>query len=142
MILPLMIAALLSSTADSAMENQLEETDRGVRVSLVRLIAVPDRYDGKVVMVSGYAFIEFENDNLCIVAKPNTTRDCIWIQYFDGPVETDADLERLEAAKRKWSKFNGKYISIRGIFDASDTGHLGGSSGGIGHITEVEARGR
>ena len=127
---------VLCSSAD-ATDTRGQASDGIVRVSLIRLIASPAAYDGKLVSVSGFAFIEFENNNLCIVRKPSSSHDCVWINYFDGPVETDADMERYQAAREKWSKFNRRHISLRGTFDASDSGHLGGSSGGIGHITDV-----
>ncbi len=134
--LPLFAALILCSTADAA-ESQKQQSELGIKVSLTQLIAAPDAYDGKVVSVSGFAYIEFENNNLCAAPEPGASRACIWINYFDGPVKTDADFARYQKISKKWSKYNRRHISLRGIFDASDTGHLGGSSGGIGHITKV-----
>ena len=111
--------------------------ERGIHVSLIRLIAAPEAFHGKKVFVSGYAFIEFENNNLCLVPDPASSKDCVWINYDDGPYQSEADHERFLAAERKWVGYNRKVITIRGVFDANGSGHLGGSSGEIGHITEV-----
>ena len=60
------------------------------------------------------------------------------------PVTTPAgprasDMERYTAAEERWRAFDGKRIHVLGTFDASDTGHLGSTSGGIYRITEVNA---
>jgi hypothetical protein len=124
--------------ASAAEPKRLSEA--GVRVSIINLIATPGAYHKKLVFISGYASIEFENNNLCLSKDPASTRDCVWINYDDGPYETDADMKRYEAKRREWAKYDGKLISIRGIFDAESTGHLGGSSGEIGHIVDVYER--
>ncbi|MGH8050014.1 MAG: hypothetical protein ACREPB_05070 [Arenimonas sp.] len=133
--LQLLLAVFVLCNIAGANESRVRKSETSVL--LTRLIEAPDAYDGKVVLVSGFAFIEFENNNLCLLEKQGIPRNCIWINYFDGVTESDADFARYQKAKKKWSRFNRRHISLRGTFDASDTGHLGGSSGGIGHITEV-----
>ena len=130
----------LSGTASAADQTPLSTDDPGIRVSLIKLIATPEAFHGKKVFVSGYAFIEFENNNLCLVPEPASSQDCVWINYDDGPYETEADHERYLAAERKWAQYNRKRITVRGVFDASGSGHLGGSSGEIGHISDVFSR--
>jgi hypothetical protein len=135
----LLAACLFAIGAHPAIgrESSVERIDPGIRVSLIRLIADPEAFHGKKVFVSGFAFIEFENNNLCISREPASSKDCVWINYDDGPYQTDADHDRFLAAERKWVKYHRKVITVRGIFDAHGSGHLGGSSGEIGHITEV-----
>lgn len=128
------------STDVAAQELESKERDPGIRVSLINLIATPEVYHKKLVFVTGFASIEFENNNLCLSKDRASTKDCVWINYDDGPYETGADLERFKKKESEWKKYNGKRISIRGVFDAKNTGHLGGSSGGIGHIIDVYDR--
>lgn len=114
--------------------------DRGEYVSIIRLVANPERYHGKVVFLSAYATVKFEGNQLCAVQKPASTKDCLWLQFDDGPYVNDEDLARYKRAKAKWEKFNGKLISLRGTFSMENTGHFGLWSGAIEYITDVTSR--
>jgi hypothetical protein len=107
------------------------------RVSIIQLIANPARYDGKAVWVEGYVTIGLENNKVCMVEKPGSSQDCLWINFYSGGFETDADLERFLAEEARWKKHNGHQLMFKGVFDASDSGHLGSTSGGIHDISDV-----
>ena len=107
-------------------------------VSIIQLVANPDRYHLTVVEVQAYATVRHEGNQLCAVEKPASTKDCLWLQYDDGPYETDADLARFDRAKARWEQeFNGKRISVVGTFNRDRTGHEALWSGGIEKITRV-----
>ena len=108
-----------------------------IRVSVAQLTSEPSVFHGKQVSVSGYAQIQFENDVLCPQRQPVTSRSCIWLNYDDGPYESEADMARYDAAEERWRSFDGKRIRVVGTFDARDTGHLGSTSGGLHHIIDV-----
>lgn len=113
---------------------------RGISVSLINLIATPERYDGKLVFVTGYASIGLENMSLCPFKHTASTKDCIWLNIDSGPYATDEDMRRYNAKEKVWEKFNGKIVSIRGTFDKKDTRHLGMWSGAIKDIVEVSSK--
>lgn len=113
------------------------EAELGERVSIYRLIANPEPYTGKVVFVTGYVRIGFEDWSICPSKSTLSTQDCLWLVIDDGPFESEQDQQRLRLAQMKWKHFNRKVVSLRATFDASETGHLGGWSGGLKRITTV-----
>ena len=114
--------------------------DLGQDVTILQLIASPGRYHGRVVFLSAFATVKFENMSLCMVRDSASSKDCLWLQFYDGPYETAADNVRYMAARKQWEKFHGKKISLRGTFNMENTGHFGMWSGAIEHITEVHLR--
>lgn len=113
------------------------ESELGERVSLYRLIANPESYQGKVVFVTGYVRIGLEDGSICPSKEPLSTQDCLWLVIDDGPLESEQDEQRLSLAQKKWKHFNRKVVSLRATFAPSETGHLGGWSGGLRHITSI-----
>lgn len=129
--LALSVMFLYAALADCA------ETLPSARVSVIQLVATPERYDGAVVFVTGFLTIEFENNSLCATPTVASSKDCLWVQYDDGPWETEMDMQRYNAAKAKWTAMSGKRVSIRATFSKDNTGHMGGSSGGLEKIVDV-----
>jgi hypothetical protein len=95
----------------------------GESVSIIQLVANPERYHGKVVFITAYATIELENNSLCMTPTPASHKDCIWLEYDDG-------------TKAAWSKMNGHRVTVRGTFNKDNTGHFGGWSGALESVTE------
>jgi hypothetical protein len=116
-----------------------EPTDKkiGEGVSIIQLVANPDRYHGKLVYFRAYATVRFEGNSLCMTPDRINTKDCLWLQYDDGPWKTDKDMERYKTAQKKWEGFNGKVIFVRGIFNKKNTGHFGLFAGALERIMEV-----
>jgi len=131
------IAGIAALAFGAAFAADQAEQDRGEYVSIVQLIANPDRYHGKVIFISAYATIRHEGDSLCMVPKAASSKDCVWLRFDDGPYETEKDFARYERARAKWQRLSGKRISVRGTFSKTDTGHLRMYSGGIGKISDV-----
>jgi hypothetical protein len=105
-LIALMILGISSVTA--AQELESTKNDSGIRVSIINLIATPDLYHEKLVFVTGFASIEFENNNLCLSKDPASSKDCVWINYDDGPYKTEADFVRFKKKESEWKKYNGK----------------------------------
>lgn len=118
-----------------AAPDQTRET--GIRVSLINLVATPERYDGKLVLVTGYVSIELENMSICPTKNTQSTKDCVWINIDSGPFDTDEDVLRFKVKEKIWKQFHAKTVTIRGTFDKDDTGHFGGWSGAIKNVIEV-----
>lgn len=110
---------------------------RNELVSLINLIATPERYHGKEVVISAYVTIEMGNMSLCQVERPLTKKDCLWLTIYSGPFKTAKDMERYNAEEKKWLPYHGRSVSLRGTFDKNETGHHGLWSGGIKKVTAI-----
>jgi hypothetical protein len=128
--------ALLASAAPQAAEAEAP----AMSVSMIQLIGNPDQYHGKRVFLSAYATVEPENMSLCMTQKAASPKDCLWLEIAPGPYETESDSARFKDALKKWKRYNRKLISIHGTFDKNDTGHLGGWSGAIKDIGQIQSR--
>lgn len=97
-------------------------------VSIIRLIAAPQDYAQKVVRVVGYLNIGFEGDAIYLHEEDferALTTNALWVE---------AKPEMIKQLK----KLTGQYFIIEGVFDPSDTGHMGLFSGAIGDITRAD----
>jgi hypothetical protein len=89
------------------------ELDFFEHVSLIRLIATPDLYDGKYVAVDGFLRLEFEGDALYLSAadrKHNLTKNALRV---DATTDMGKNQRRLCRGP----------VSVVGRFDATSHGH-------------------
>jgi hypothetical protein len=89
-----------------------------LNVSLVALIANPERFDGQLVRVSGFVRLEFEGTSLFLSEEDdrfNHTKNGVWLKLPES-FYTDCD---------------GKHCDVVGHFSARNMGHAGLFSGGI-----------
>ena len=107
------------------------------RVAIKELVGNPDRYHAKVVRVRGFVTIRFENNSLCAVPKPTSKKDCLWLQFDDGRLETNADIDRYERAKAKWQPLSGSSVELRGTFNKTSHGHQDLWPGAIERVTDI-----
>jgi len=78
------------------------------RVSLIRLIATPREYHGRVVYVAGYLVLEHEGNALYLDElhhRHQLLNNGLW-------------LETNTTAKVDWPKFNRQYVEVLATFDA------------------------
>src|ERR1700693_2065130 len=111
-----LVSIALCSFADVSASPPQEPT---VSISLVRLISSPGRYEGKRVLVEGFAVLEFENQSLYLnqsdadyLIRGNAT----WLDISEA---------LYHSAKRK--QLNRHYLRVEGTFDPRETGHMGSS---------------
>ena len=103
---------------------------RSKTISLVNLIATPERYDGKKIRVIGYLHLEFEGNGLYLHKDDydfGISKNAIW-----------ADVNEKHPEIGKLSKFSNQYVIIEGTFDSNMRGHMDANSGGIKNITRLE----
>ena len=96
-------------------------------VSMVQLLATPERFDGKLVRVFGFLRLAFEGDALYLHREDDTqglTRNALWV-------------DRTEAMEREQEKLNAHYVLIEATFDAEDTGHMGLFGGALKKVTRT-----
>ena len=91
-------------------------------VSLVELIAVPEKFHGKVVRVIGYVTLGFESNGVCLSDDTRSGRDCVFL-----------DVEGVEDPG-----FRKDWALVQGTFDGELRGHLGCCSGTIHSISRLE----
>jgi hypothetical protein len=97
-------------------------------VSLIRLIANPEAFDGKRVRVIAFLNLEFEGNALYVSradSENNVSKNGVWI---DVPEQVRKDARQ----------YSDRYVLVEGVFSAKDHGHLGVFSGALGKVSRVE----
>ena len=120
-LIPLLVTVLSAFICGSRAAEMAED------VSMVQLIATPEKFDGKFVRVCGFLNLEFEGDSA------HLHRD----DLFQGLVRNGVWVDRTEAMERDKKKLNRHYVMIEGIFSAQDHGHMGLFEGIIKNITRA-----
>src|SRR5690348_3816290 len=101
------------------------QKDKPQQVSVVQLVANPDRFNGKTVEVVGFFDPDWEGDSLYLNQEAYLNviiADSLWLdKVWEAPgyVKESMDL---------------KYIKIVGIFRVGDRGRVTGRVGGITDI--------
>lgn len=99
-----------------------------LNISLVKLIAYPERYDGQSVRVIGYLNLEYEGNALYLHREDydaSISKNGFWLNITRDSV-------------KKAMKYNKKYVIIQGVFDAKDYGHMAMFSGALKHIARLD----
>ncbi len=103
--------------------------DRIEDVTMIQLIATPERYDGKFVKVIGVGNIEFEGNYIALNQEEyeHYTGNRIWIALGNKTISYE------EAAQ-----YNGKYVIVEGVFDKDDRGHMSLFCGSIKDVSRYQ----
>jgi len=98
-------------------------------VTMVQLLATPERYHGKLIRVIGVGNLEFEVDCISLSKEVHEffTGDSIWIAL--GP--RALPYEEAQA-------YNGKYVIVEGIFDMYSRGHFSMFQGTIRDVSRYQ----
>jgi hypothetical protein len=97
-------------------------------VSIVRLIAKPERYHERKVQVTGYMNLEFEGDAIYLHKEDcdqGLNKNGFWVTFSD----------KLD--KKEINKLNKSYVLMEGTFNANRHGHMGLFGGEIYEITRI-----
>jgi len=100
-----------------------------VECSIISLISVPDRFDGKMVQTYGVAVFEQERTALYASkedAEKRVNMNAIWL-----------DIRGLSDSS-KLSNVNGSHVLVKGIFRMGSAGHLSIFNGSIHDISRLE----
>ena len=106
----------------TAMAQRLPDTAR--RVSLVQLIATPEKFEGQRVRVKGFCRFVFEEQSLYLHREDSellNTANAVWLATAQG----HGDL-------------NGAFVRVEGTFTQKVQGHLGLWPGSLVEITSLE----
>ncbi len=132
----LMATIALFATAAAA-KTKVKTPEQTLDLSLINLIATPERYHGKLVNVTGYIFVGPEKMVVCPYPVEVSSKDCVWINIDSGPTASDADQERIFKKLAVLEKFNKKTATIIARFNKNHQGHFGGWSGELTKIVDV-----
>ena len=134
-----LLAALLIAVAFAVYQSRFARHERGTaggfaveHVSLINLIATPEKYQGKWVMVEGVCNFEFEGYALYLSQedrKHGLVKNALWASWDTLGVDT-YDLAFA-------FKFHGRHVLVEGYFDARNHGHVGLFSGAITNVTRI-----
>jgi hypothetical protein len=98
-------------------------------VSIVQLIATPERYDGKIVRLIGYLHLEFEGDAIYLHREDfdrGIYENSVWIN-----LPNDIKPGQRQAV-------NGHYVICTARFVAGRHGHMGMFAGELEDVTRLE----
>jgi hypothetical protein len=98
-------------------------------VSMIQLIANPQKYDGLPIRLIAFLNLEFEGDALYLHREDyekSLPVNAIWISLTD---------KQANASK----KLSGGYVLVEGTFRAKDRGHFGMFAGSIDRITRIQS---
>lgn len=99
-------------------------------ISMIRLIATPEKYDGKQIQVIGYLNLEFEGTAIYLHKEDYSkgiSDNGFWVNFSK------------EIGERKnLNNYNKKYVIIAGTFDMNSRGHMGMFGGTIKNITRLD----
>lgn len=105
-------------------------TSNSETVSLISLIATPEKYNQKRIRVIGYFNLEFEGNALYLSKEDYTLgidKNGLWI-----------DRENIKIASKDYIRCNKQYVILEGTFQTDDKGHEDSYSGSITKITRIE----
>lgn len=97
-------------------------------VSLVTLLANPQRYDGQKLLVSGFVTLEHEGTGLHLDRasyEAGLRKNAVWLERPKWLNPSDA------------RRLNRRYATVAATFDASQFGHMGLFSGALTHVRKI-----
>jgi hypothetical protein len=109
-IIAILVACIVVGVGNSGAGDKMPQD-----VSVVQLLATPEKFDGKLVRVFGFLRLAFESDALYLHREDDTqdlTRNAMCV-------------DRTEGMEREQEKLNAHYVLIEATFDAEDMGHMG-----------------
>jgi len=98
-------------------------------VSMINLIATPEKYKGRQIRTIGYLNLEFEGNGIYLHkddCEHGIPKNGLWIEMTMDSVQ----LPQIKKCIKN-------YVLIEGTFDL-DEGHMGAFSGSIKNITRLE----
>lgn len=117
-----------SSTGSDA--GVVDSSAAPVAVSLVSLIATPERYEGSRVQVVGYLRLDFEGTALFLSRDDflaQNYRSAVWVSV---PVST----------RQRWRELGDKYVLVEGTFSTASRGHDNCCAGVLHDLHGISAR--
>ncbi len=109
---------------------KLGTSDGEYDVSLIKLIANPEKYNGKTIQVIGYLNLEFEGNAIYLHKEDyenGLTRNGFWVDF-------SKDIQ----SKKTLKDYSKRYVIIVGTFDMKELGHMSLFGGGFKNISRLD----
>jgi hypothetical protein len=97
-------------------------------VSMVQLIANPELFEGRRVLVIGFVHLEFEGNAIYMHREDfeaGLLKNGLWVEFRPGVL-------------RSGERYSDRYLVVSGVFTSRKRGHLGLFSGMIGDIDRAD----
>lgn len=138
LLLPVLLLTLILTACGQSKKDSVDETemkpyqllDIQENVSLVKLIANPEKYHNKRIQVIGYLHLEFEGNAIYMHEedfKHSLSENSFWVNFSSKLTK-----------KRDLNKFNDKYVIVIGTFKADEKGHMGMFGGTLDNIVRLD----
>ena len=98
-------------------------------VSMIQLIATPERFDGKAIRLIAYLNLEFEGDALYLHRE----------DFDKGNSKNAVSLLLNDQQTRSAQKLSRGYVLVEGVFSSNDRGHFGMFSGSVQRVTRIQS---
>lgn len=125
----------MSQNKNDSLKNEIVRPfDLGIyeNTSLIRLIATPEKYDGKTIQVIGYLHLEFEGNAIYLHKEDyekGLSENSFWVSFS----------KKIE--KKNIMDYNDKYVIIIGTFKMDKKGHMGMFGGTLENIVRLDTWG-
>jgi hypothetical protein len=86
-----------------------------IDVTLIQLIATPEKFDGKLIRVIGFLRLEFEGNVLYLHRK----------DYENALLGNGIWVDVTPAMMKRTATLNTSYVLLEGVFSSGDQGHIG-----------------
>jgi hypothetical protein len=137
-LLPILLLTISLNACGQKKKDSVDETemkpyqllDIQENVSLVKLIANPEKYNGKRIQVIGYLHLEFEGNAIYLHEedfKRRISANSFWVEFSSKLTK-----------KRDLNKFNDKYVIIIGTFNVNEKGHMRMFGGTLDDIVRLD----
>lgn len=108
-------------------------------VSIYQLLANPDKYHNRLIVISGFYRLGFELSAL-FASKDDADyfigKNSLWITFNNKDLKLESPSSKFNPLRRD-ERFDGKYVLIEGIFNKDACGHLGMSAGEIKNVSRI-----
>ncbi len=119
-----------SKTKDDTGKALRSVKEENMNVSLVKLIATPEKYNGQTIQLIGYLSLDFEGRAIYLHQEDyehGLGSNGFWVEF-------SSNIEK----KRKMELFDKKYVIIIGTFNNGPSGHMGYFPGSLTNITRLD----
>ncbi len=123
-----LIAILLIVSAGYCAAADQRPDEIAYNVSIIRLIASPEKYHGKRVVVWGFLRLEFEGDTLYLHRE----------DYERSLTANGIHLSLSESQRKPFKKYDRQYVVLSGVFFRCDETKL--VCVFSGHLSDIDSR--
>lgn len=131
----ILTTGLSQNENDTIKKEIVRPFDLGIseNTSLIRLIATPEKYDGKTIQVIGYLHLEFEGNAIYLHKEDyenGLSENSFWVSF-----------SKQITKQKNIMDFSDKYVIIIGTFKMDDKGHMGMFGGTLENIVRLDTWG-